>query len=444
MSQLLVIAGQCGALLLLLLLSASFSGCETAMFSLSRTQVRRLSRGTGRAEALIAALLRDPSRLLTTLLVGNMVINVLFSSLVASLFLRTLGPEHPAVLWGPVAAATGLLLLFGEVTPKVISSRNPLPVARLLALPIHGLSRLLTPARWCLRHLLRLLMAALGQGDVPAWGMLTREEIAAALTAGAATGATSAHGRELAANLLELPSMCARDIMVPRTDVRGVADTLTLAEACAAACACRHSRLPVYHEDLDDIWGFLAITDMPRWRGTPAAGRRLLEFRPRKGQPLAGAQNPVRPVHIYPETAPVERLITDMRRRQVQLALLVDEYGGTAGILTQQDILGEIVGRLASEHPGETPLYATTGQGILVEGQASIRELNRALDLDLDGEAADTIGGLVMQRLGRLPRAGDALRDGSLRFHVIKMAGRRIGALRIERLDDPHGEETAP
>ena len=429
--DLLIILVHIAGIVLLLFLSASFSASETALFSLSRIQVRRLAQKTGRAERAVSELLADPSRLLSTILVGNEAVNILYASLMGSLFHRLFG--NAGLGWS-VAISTFLLMICGEVTPKTIAARHPLVLARMLAIPVRFLSVVVTPIRWCLRRILSLLMLALGQGRAPSWGMLSREEIGSLLRTSEEEGGTSRKERELAENVLQLPLVHAKDIMVPRIEVKGVPDSLTLAEAYALACSHRHSRLPVYHETVDDIWGFLAILDLPRWRQHPAMERKLADFRTR-GQAAPVPDSPVRPVHIFPETARVETLQVVMCRDCPDLTVLVDEYGGTAGMLTFQDILAEIAGRLAPVHVENQSLIVFAGTGAFVAGQALTRDLNRALGLDVQSENADTIGGYVMERLGRLPRAGDVVTDEALRFHVIKMAGRRVGAVRLERAD---------
>ncbi len=438
MSEPLFILVHLAAVVVLLFFSACSSAAETALFFLSRTQVRLLSQMPGRAERAITALLEDPSRLLTTILLVNMLANLLFASVVALLVRRYNGDSHVLLA---IAVSTVLVLVVGEVTPKTLATRHPLLLARWLAGPVYGLSRLLTPARWAMRQVLAAVMAVLGQRHVPSWGMLTREEIRALLAAGEAEGVTSAKGREVAENILELPLVRARDIMVPRTEVKGLPDSLTLAEAYALVCSHRHSRLPVYHSDLDDIWGYLTVLDLPRFRNQPILQKRVAEFRPRPGLAPAAAAGgtdvPVHPVLICPENAPIEKVLAQMRAPGTDpLAVLVDEYGGTSGILTFQDILAEIMGQLAPLRTADHSVYVRAGNSVLVEGQAALRDLNRKLDLGLHAQSADSIGGFVMEQLGRLPRAGDAVtyRD-RLRLHVIKMAGRRVGAVRIERLD---------
>ncbi|MFA4945442.1 MAG: hemolysin family protein [Lentisphaeria bacterium] len=419
------------AVVVLLALSAAFSAAETALFSLAPTQVRRLSRRpAGRADRAVVALLKDPSGLLTTVLVGNNLVNILLASVVAA-FCRQFLRGHGIL--AAIAVSSLLLILFGEVLPKTVAAQASLPLARMLAIPLHGLSRACRPIRWLLHSLLSLACRATGRRQPPEWGLISREKIAAMLAHGHEAGATSAHARELAENILRLPLVTARELAVPRTEVKGAPDSLTLAEAFDLACRCRHSRLPVYHGNLDQIWGFIQLAELPRWRNQPEARLRLRTFRPRHPGAAGGGQpgSPVQPVLVIPEQARVETLLEELRRRAIGMAVIVDEFGGTAGILTDQDIRGEILGKLA---PGNAPLHQVEGELLLADGQASLRDLRRELNLRLPDTDADTVGGLIMANLGRLPRAGDAVEVAGHRLTVIKMAGRRVGAARIQFL----------
>ena len=419
-------------LLVLLALSGFFSGSETALFSLSRSQVKRLSEGT-RADRAVHELLQQPQRLLSAILVGNMLVNVMLASLVASLAGRLFASKGVGVAIG---VSTVLLLVFGEVTPKTIAVHHAPLVARLTALPLRSFSRLITPVRIVLRLVTNAALSLLRQRHVPGWGLLTQDEITGMLAVGEATGATDERERFLVEQILALSAIDAQDTMVPRTEVLGATDSLTVGEAYKLACTCRHSRLPVYHADLDDIWGILAVTDLPRWRGTDMMSRTLVELRPSNGDDWPPChETPLYPAYVVPETAKVEQLLTTMQELHAQLVVIADEYGGTTGILTVDDILEEVLGQLSpsADEPADTS--RAEDNAYLADGRTHIRELNRELELDLPHNGTDTVGGYVMELLGRLPRAGDTVSDGRYRFAVIKMAGRRIDAVRLELIE---------
>ena len=417
-------------LAVLLFLSGFFSGSETALFSLTRIQARRMREGT-HGERTATGLLREPQRLLSTLLVGNMAVNVMTASIVASLARRLFDEGGVGVAIG---VSTLLLLVFGEVTPKTVAVRHARVFARFVAVPLRTLSRVITPVRVLLRWVTVGALRAFGLRHVAGWGTLTRGELVATLNAGEVHGATGARERELAEHILELAETDAHDIMVPRTEVEGLDDSLTLSEAFAEACRLRHSRLPVYHGDLDDIWGVLSVVDLPRWRDTSSMDQRLAEFRAAAGADASAGASPVYPAYAVPESAEIEHLLAHMRRERAQLVVLVDEYGGTAGILTMDDILAGITGHMLSADGDGADGIVVADDHVMVDGGTHVRELSRKSGVDLQQNGTDTVGGYVMELLGRLPRAGDVAEDDVYRFQVINMAGRRVGTLRVERL----------
>ena len=420
----------------LLLLSGFFSGSETALFSLNLSQARRLREGN-RAERAASSLLGAPQRLLSTLLVGNMVVNIMLASLVASLTTRLMPEAGP---WGAataIAVSTLLLMVFGELTPKTLAVHHSLPFAVGVSRPLLLFSRVIAPVRWILRLVTTFLLHLCGQANVPGWGTLTHAELSATLAAGEATGATDAHERELVEHIMQLGVVQARELMVHRMDVVGVADSLTVREAFAKACSLRRSRLPVYHDNLDGIWGVISAVDQPRWRETKWMDMPLASLRE---QALAAPnEGPVYQAHMAPETASIEKLLASMRELRTHFVVLVGEYGGTSGILTLDDILGELLGHLPSGLADVT----TTEEGgvVLADGRMPLRQINEAHDLDLQANGTDTLGGYVLERLQALARAGDEVSDGRYRFRVVRMSGRRIGMVHIEPLPPTEEEE---
>jgi putative hemolysin len=276
------------------------------------------------------------------------------------------------------------------------------------------------------------------------WGLVTREEITAMLLMGEAEGATTNAERELIDNILNLGTMQAHDIMVPRTDVVGLSDELTVAEAFTEACRCRHSRLPVFHDDLDDSWGLFSIVELPHCTSTEILTTRLADLRTSITESTPGDRLPIYPAHLFPETARVEKLLNDMRARRASMVVLVDEYGGTAGILTLGDILAEIVGQISPAGKAAKAGVMFAEDHLLVEGRTHLRELGQLLEVDLAPNGADTIGGYVMELLGHLPRPGDTVEDEQFIYQIIKMAGRRVGTLRMQkRAPEDETEEAA-
>jgi len=425
-------------LAVLLGFSAFFSGAETALFSLTRTEVRRMRHGTP-GERIAARLLQEPQHLLAALLVGNLLVNILLASIIASLFHRLFG-DHG--VGAAVLLSTFLLLIFGEVTPKTVAARHAHIYARTAAIPLWIFSRIITPVRHLLGAVTTAVLRLFGLSDVKSWGTMTHDDLRAALSVSEMHGVTRKSERDVAERILEFQSIEARDLMVPRPDIDAVEDCVTVRDAFAKACRERREHVPVYHEDLDDIWGVLNVARLPAWRGRPEMDRPLADFRAPPGGTVAARPRPVDAVAVVPESAGLDIVLHRLQEQRTELAVVVDEFGGTSGVLSLDDILSELMGRLPGRANGAVRTQVRqVGEALVADGRTSIRLLNRDLPIPISDETADTIGGYVTALVGRLPRPGDTVEDADYRFTVLRMAGRRVGAVRIERRS-PEEEET--
>ena len=434
---------QLGALAVLLALSAFFSGSETALFSLSRVQVARLRERGGRTGRAVADLLGRPRRLLITILVGNMVVNIATASLLAVVAARTaLGRWGVAVA---IAASTALLLVFGEVTPKTFAVRNEEAFSRFAALPLLGLSRVLWPIRVVLRAITTAVLFVLRQGHVASRPLLTEGEFQAALEAGAEEGVIDEHERAMVEHIFEFRDLDVRELMVPRTEMACVDEGATVGEALAAARAAGHSRLPVHTGDLDEIWGVFDVRDLPSWRGRGVTGWTLREFVDGSASLADAPRRPlVRPAFLVPETRHVGALMQDMRQGGEHVAVLVDEYGGTAGLLTLEQLTDERVGGVLTRGRGGEPLYRVADDRLQILGEARLREVCGELGLVVPKVDVDSVGGYVLSLFGRFPRRGEEATDARYRWRVLRMSGRRVAAVEVEALEAPGDGEAAP
>lgn len=410
----------------LLALSAFFSSSETALFSLTRSQVARMRVG-GRGERAAATLLDDPQRLLSTIIIGNLFVNVFLVSIMADLADLLFGP---AGVKFSVIPSTILLLVFGEVTPKTLAVGKAAALSRLVSLPLSLLAVIFSPLRLMLKTAANGVLFALGQHRLKGWPGVTRDEVAAVVALGEAQGVATSEERALMDNILDVTTVDARALMVPRTEVVAVEDSVTVAEAFAVSRGACHSRLPVYHDDLDDSWGIFSAVDVLRSKDDQLMSRRLSDFRAQvRGSATPLPDVPIYPALLAPETARVDQLLDEMRERRASAALIVDEYGGTSGLLTIDDLLAEIVGRSpAADDSGEDGIFRQEG-GAWLEGQTLVRDFARKLGVELTVNGADTMGGYVMEKLGRIPRAGDKVGGKGWELEVLKMAGRRVGTL---------------
>ena len=400
----------------LLACSAFFSGSETALFALSRGQLYRLSQDPRPLARLPASLMRHPDRVLTTVLLGNNVVNILYFVFSTLLIVKAQGAVSGARLWAPVMAAATLLaiILFGEIVPKTTCFLWPARLAPLAAPPLAALGRVVRPIRAVLMAvivgpLIRLL-APSGRHR----GELTGEEMTALLALSQKRGLIGADKGELLQEVLELTDLTAGDIMVPRVDVVAC-DVDAPREALLAIVRRRRvTKVPVYEGDLDHVVG---IVYAKRLLVTPDVPVRRLAA----------------PVQFVPESAPLERVLVQLRAASSQMAVVVDEYGGTAGLVTLEDILEEVVGDIpdAEEPPEAPPVQQVHPAEWLVDGDLPIHEWAEAFPTDLAGARFKTVGGFVVSLLQQVPHVGQTVDYRNVTFTVEAVRRRRVALLRV-------------
>ncbi len=415
----------------LLFLSAFFSGSETALCVLSRARVRRLRDSAGRRGRAVARLLSAPAQLFMTVLVGNTVVNVALASIVASLAFNLLDKSG---LYVAILISTFLLLVFGEITPKTFAVRNAEGFSLFVSGPLLFFSRLILPVRLLLKHLTNLIMSVLGLGGLQSEKRLTSDEFEAVLHAGRDDGILAKNEVRIVRRIFELGRIDAKEIMVPRTQVIAAEQHAKIADLIELAKQARRWRIPIYDHDIDNIWSVFYFKDLPAWRGQNIEEMTVEQFvsmRDRLENPPGSAL--IRPVFLVPQSQWIDVLLGQMRRRGAHLAVLLDEYGGTAGLVTLEDILEEIVGEAFEDHQGSEAAQHLSGKGLRLLGRSRIRELNRRFGLDIPSGEPDTLGGYVMSLFGDVPELGEHIDDGRLEFRVLKLSGRRIDVLLVRR-----------
>lgn len=442
----------------LLLLSGFFSGAETALMSLSRAQLRRLSDGDAKDRA-VCTLLQSPQRVLATILLGNLFVNTLLTVLTAAflhrlfegdngLYVKLIRPAfeffsvrlsdegwknlyQTAGVFLNIAAVTPAIIIMGELAPKINAGRKNLQVARAAARPLLFIARCsalpLAMLRWVTDFLQRCLM--LGKnGD---WDMLTADEVDAMLNAGTAAGATSHSERELLERIILFGNVEAKEIMVPRTRIAALADTLTLREAYDLLRKSKYNYLPVYSGTIDEIWGVLPFHLALRHHNGNLANAKLSSFRSTVENGGDTSSIPVQAVRFIPPTANLDKLLTDMRTSGVRMNVVVSEYGGTLGLITRNAILAEIIGTFpfSGGRGLNTPRRQING-GWHVNGEARLRTVEKALDVEFDSES-ETLAGYVMEALGRVPQPGDVFNSNGLRFQVLRTNDKLAAVIHI-------------
>ncbi|MDQ7843775.1 MAG: hemolysin family protein [Armatimonadota bacterium] len=405
-------------LVLLLILSAFFSGSETALLAANKLRLRQLDESGNRRAGLVRRLLAEPGRVVTALLVGNNIVNVALTVFATALLVHLWGPQR-----GTLYALVGLtlvLLVAGEITPKSIAAKYADRLALWVSRPVAWLTVILGPVIRVLSLLSNLLMRPLGGRvdlDSP---LVTEEEIRLLVKVGEEEGVIQEEEREMITSIFEFGDTVAREVMVPRIDMVCVADTDTVLDALRVIRETAHSRLPVYHGTIDQIVGVVHVKDL------------LPYVQDGRGQtPVKEAS---RPAYFVPESTRLDNLFREMRRRKVHLAIVVDEYGGTAGLVTIEDLLEEIVGPILDEYDVEEKLVEPVTDGVaLVDGRVSLEEVNEHLNLDLPVGEVDTIGGFVYSLLGHVPAQGESVTYDGVELVVERLEGHRIARVRVIR-----------
>jgi putative hemolysin len=395
--------------------SGILTGAEAAYFSLGRARLRRLTGTSGEAGGQ-APLIERPHDLLVTLLVGITVINIGAAALAA-----TVAEEVFGVRYGLIAEVIGMILLlttFGEVLPMTFAVKYPEQFLAVVRRPVSWLAMLLAPVRMLLGGLTALTVRLVG-GERSGQPELTEEELRTLVDVGASEGVVAREEREMIHKVFELEDTLVRSIMVPRTDIFCL-DVKTPGEAILPALRENlHSRVPVYEGSIDVIVGILYTKDLlPYVDGLP---------------PNFDLRAHLHPPYFVPGSKRADVLLQELQAKKLHLGIVVDEYGGTAGLVTLEDLLEELVGEIADEYDEPERLIqrldATTYR---VAGKLPIEELNAVTGLNVPKQDYDTVGGWVLDLFGRVPRKAERLSTGDLTVTVEKVERTRVVEVLVE------------
>ena len=389
----------------LFVLSAFFSGSETVLFSLTGSQRARIRERNPKADARISRCLSDKAVLFSTLLVGNTFVNFIISTVGYCLF-DNLGFDGSGLLALPVM--TLLLLLFGEITPKRLALRYAEEIAPFCARLLWFWRTILSPFNFVLRFTSRAFAAALERER----RALSDDELVSVMEAAAEHGDVTAADAQMVEGVLRLSELCANDEMTPRVDIVGYDVDLDETARAAALAGAKHSHLPVFRRTPDAIEGVIA-------RDTGEVEDAL----------------------FVPETVTLDDLLVTFAKSRKPLAVVLDEYGGTAGIISPDDILEVIFGPGVFARPDQEPQIVKKGPNVWeIDARASLDEVNRELGLELEAEDADRISGWVQFHAERLPHVGQEIEADGCRATVVRRRRRRVEAVRLEVLSRPEAD----
>ncbi len=400
----------------LLVLLALNVAAEVAVTNISRLRLHQLlDRGVPRAQVLSDTL--TAPRLPSVLRVATLLITVALAALVVDLaghFTR-----DAAQISGALAGVTALALVFSVLAPQAIAGRNPERAALVLLRYVTLLQGILGPPlsvlAWLAHPVARLL-----DGGRAAGHYITEDEMRQLVNPGEDEGVIPPEEEEMIQQVFAFSDTVVREVMVPRTDVVAVADTETLRTVVERILDCGHTRLPVYHESIDNIVGIVNAKDLLRAL--------------HQGQPDLPLVMLIREAHFIPETKKVDDLLRDLQRQRLPIAVVVDEYGGTAGLVTVEDLVEEIVGEIQDEYDREPVLIESISPTEWrCDARLPLDDLNDLLGTHLEGMDVETVGGLVQERLGHIPTVGEGIQAEDLTITVLETEGLRVKQLRVAR-----------
>ena len=406
----------------LLLMSAFFSSAEAAFLSLERTRLAHLVSSGVPGAARVDRMIGEPERLLSTILFGNNLVNVAFAALVTLVVVSAIGDgkEGQAALIA-TGVGTAVLLVVGETIPKSIAVRRAERVAFIYSLPVLWLETLFLPVVVVLQWVAQSVSSWFG-GDA-ARASITEGELRTMIDIGEAQGTVEPTEAEMLENVFRFGDMEVREVMTPRTEIISVERGARLGDLLETYAEHAHTRVPIYKNDVDNIIGIISAKDVLRAISVKGIG---LE---------ESVAEVTRDVYFVPETKRAAELFDELRQSGNQLAIVVDEFGGVAGLVTLKRLLEEVVGPVGEEGAGPEEEYETIDRNTFqVDGGMSIDEVNEELGVDLPEGDFETIAGFALAVLGYIPTEGEQFEYANLKLEITEMHDLKIETIKVTKL----------
>jgi Mg2+/Co2+ transporter CorB len=404
-----------GALAFLIILSAFFSGSETGLMTLNRYRLRHLVRARHPAAIRAQRLLERPDRLIGLILLGNNFVNILASTLTAVIAVRLIGEAGLVI---GAALLTLVILIFAEVTPKTLAALHPERVAFPAAFIYGPLLWLMYPFVWVVNSIANALLKVIGvRPEESTADALSQEELrTVVLEAGAMI---PKRHQDMLLNILDLEKVTVEDIMIPRKEVTGINledDWNTIVRQITSS---QYTRLPVFRDSIDNVVGFIHL-------------RKVLPLLKRNRLDKQALESLIREPLFVPENTPLNRQLLNFQRERRRVGLVVDEYGDIQGLVTLEDILEEVVGEFTTDPLTSSRDYVPEEDGsFLVSGTTSVRDLNRALDMELPTDGPKTLNGLVLEYLEAIPEPGTSVLLAGYPIDIVQTKGNLVKTLRV-------------
>jgi gliding motility-associated protein GldE len=414
------------AIFFLLLLGAFFSGSEIALFSLDKKKIKEIKANRPLVGGYIDSLLEYPRRFLVTILFGNNVVNIAVAIISVNLalqFASAWNVSKEVILLIQIIVITLLILFFGEIIPKLFANKYPVKFSLAAAVPLYWFNVLVYPISKLLSDLLKFTVSRLGNYNSRT--AIGQSEIAELADLGIEKGTIEEEEHELIHGLVQYKSVVVREIMTPRVDISAVGVDTTFDELIATITESGHSRIPLYSNSLDEIIGIIYAKDVLQFLAKPELKKDFTLLKIAR-QPL-----------FVPETKLISDLMGEFQNKNMHIGIVVDEYGGTSGLVSFEDILEEIVGDIRDElDKEETPVLVIDDKRFMALGKTSIDDLNELLGFDFSSanDDYDTIGGFIFNYTGTIPAENFSFTIDKFKFTVKEVRNKRINKVLIEKI----------
>ncbi len=410
-------------IILCLIFIALLSSSEVAFIAFNRIRIRHLiEKGSSRAET--AQKIRDQhDRLFSAVILSGNLFTVLATSVGTALALKFFGEEYGIII--STIIMTFLTVIFGELAPKTFAVTHAEKVALFMAKPMEMYIKLISPLVWIFNKLSNLIIRFFGGEIKPTPQFLTEEEMKAMISIGEEEGTLEKEEKEMLHKVFEFGDKKVSEAMVPRTEIVAIPEDAAVADVLELITTERYSRYPVIKETVDNIIGILYVKDI------------LIEMAKEEIAPDTSIATLIRDAYYIPESKMVTELLDEMQKHKFQIAIIVDEHGGTAGLITLEDIMEEIVGGLQDEFEAieaEKEVEIVDESTLVVSGFTGIDEVNELVGVELKSGEFNTIGGLLFGLFGHLPKVGEQLKYHGLKFLILDMDGKKIDKVKITKL----------
>lgn len=412
-------------LLILFILSAFFSGSEVALFSLDRNKIKKISGISLLVERYLLTLIDSPKRLLVSILIGNTIVNVAASIVAVSLtldILKVTELSEEFLLTLQIIVLSIFIILFSELTPKVWASKNPAAFARFVSVPLYWFCLIIFPAAETITEIIRSVVSKIKFDSGKA--AFSPEEITELAELGYEVGALEEEEHGIIQSIVDFKFVAVHEVMTPRVDIVSVEAGTTLTELTEIIKSSGHSRIPLYKENPDKVIGIIYAKDILKY----LMNGNKLNFDISK---IAR-----KPMYI-PRTKMINDLMYEFQEKKMHIAIVVDEYGGTAGLITLEDIIEEIIGEIRDEYDKEEDSVIKIEESkYIVLGRISLDELNELLNTNIkvENEDFETLAGLVLNQAGYIPKEGYNFTLENFKFTVKEVTKKRINKILIEKV----------